>query len=81
MDGAPDLSMVQVELVRETALIGPHAFSLERMLAVFWQLLKGEDDPDMSSAELSAGVHMQIATLTALKLLTRVSKRKRIGLP
>ena len=44
------------------------------MLAVFWQLLKLEDDRNVSSSDLSAGVHVQVATLMAIKLLTRVSK-------
>ncbi len=56
---------------------GPGAFALERLLYIFWGLLRSssddtDDEPFSPTDELSAGIFMQISTLVSLQLLTQV---------
>ena len=70
------LVWLQVESAREAALKGPQSFPLERMLAVFWHLLRGADDSGGAGAsdesQQASDVFMQITSLVSLRLLSRV---------
>ena len=62
-----------MEAATEAALQGPHAFPLERLLSIFWHLMRAEAEQQLSAAaELSAEVFSQIASLTCLRLLVQV---------
>ncbi|KAK9809599.1 hypothetical protein WJX73_006476 [Symbiochloris irregularis] len=64
----------QVETATEAAMQGPHAFPLERLLSIFWHLMRAEAEQQLSpAAELAAEVFGQIASLTCLRLLVQVS--------
>ncbi|KAK9837270.1 hypothetical protein WJX81_002658 [Elliptochloris bilobata] len=64
----------QAEAAKEARLRGPQAFPLERLLAVYWPLLRTHlDVPPPAAAEQSAEVLMQLTTLVSLRLLSRVS--------
>ena len=68
----------QVETAREARLQGPGLFALERLLYVFWGLLRcscddTDDEPFSPTDELSAGIFTQISSLVSLQLLTQVS--------
>lgn len=63
----------QAEAAAEARLRGPHAFPLERLLAVHCALLRSLlDAPQPAEAEQSAELLMQLATLVSLRLLSRV---------
>lgn len=65
--------LAQAEAAKEARLRGPQAFPLERLLAVYWALLRGHvDAPQPAAAEQSAELHMQLATMVELRLLSRV---------
>ena len=64
--------VAQAETARQARLRGPQAFPLERLLAVYWALLRAHTDaPPPAAAEQSAEVLMQLATLASLRLLSR----------
>ncbi|KAK9848238.1 hypothetical protein WJX84_012066 [Apatococcus fuscideae] len=68
----------QVETAREARLQGPGLFALERLLYVFWGLLRcscddTDDEPFSPTDELSAGIFTQISSLVSLQLLTQVN--------
>ncbi|KAK9825488.1 hypothetical protein WJX74_001002 [Apatococcus lobatus] len=68
----------QVEAAREARVQGPSPFALERLLYIFWGLLRcscddTDDEPFTPVDELSAGIFMQISTLVSLQLLTQVN--------
>ena len=65
--------MAQAEAAKEARLRGPQAFALERLLAVYWALLRSHvDAPQPAAAEQSAELHMQLATMVELRLLSHV---------
>ena len=65
--------VAQAEAAKEARLRGPQAFPLERLLAVYWALLRAHvDAPQPAAAEQSAELHMQLATMVELRLLSRV---------
>ena len=69
---------VQVEVASEAALHGPHAFPLERLLSIFWHLMRAESDHKFSaSEEQSSDIFGQIASLTCLRLLVQASSPPR----
>ena len=66
-------AVAQAEAAKEARLRGPQAFALERLLAVYWALLRSHvDAPQPAAAEQSAELHMQLATMVELRLLSRV---------
>jgi hypothetical protein len=66
---------VQAEAAAEAKLRGPHAFALERLLGIFWELraAQGGGIPSAAAerADLqSADVLMQISSLVSLRFLS-----------
>lgn len=60
-------------MANEAALHGPHAFPLERLLSIFWQLMRAEADVQLNAmGEQAADIFSQIASLTCLRLLIQV---------
>jgi len=66
------IELPQVENAREASLKGPHSFPLERMLAIFWRLLSGEEEGDDTASLQSADIFMQTSSLVSLRLLSKV---------
>ena len=64
---------MQVEKAGASSLKGPHTFVLERLLSVFWALMRAEAEVPLSQqAEASADVLGLLATLVSLRLLSQV---------
>ena len=61
-----------MENSKEAALKGPHSFTLARMLAVFWHLMRAEGGVESESDLHTADIFMQISSLVSLRLLSRV---------
>ena len=61
----------QVEATKEGQFHGGHSFALERLLYVFWQLLRlqGVDGPE----EQSADIFTQLSSLVSLRFLSQVA--------
>ena len=64
---------VQAEKAGARWLKGPHTFALERLLSVFWALLRAEaDTPLTPQAEASADILCLVSTLVTVRLLSQV---------
>ena len=68
---------MQAEAAAEAKLKGPHAFPLERLLGIFWELHAATGEAALDSAERrdlqSADVLLQISSLVSLRFLSQAS--------